>query len=264
MHSLLASHVGHLLRVRVLQELELLADRLQTRPQGSEDSTLIRRLTRAEWKSFKSTGIIPYENAVAVLVVPPLNRDPLTKKRPEPYVDADPIKQDVATYTPLPTGQSKASVDIELDQPTPARPSPPLSTLHPVAEPSDHNDLPDYLPPSKVPLYNGLSLFPSRSQRAALHARLNRLLLVERRARYREHGRPERSEAPRTAELEDKWARGDQKASHAYLLCSDEKTSRRADMAAAAIALWRVRMWEGAGWEEYGGGSSGWELKSPW
>jgi len=62
-------------------------------------------------------------------------------------------------------------------------------------------------------------------------------------------------------EPRNKWARGDQKASHAFLLYSDENTSRRVDTVPAAIALWRVRMWEGAGWEIYGGGNSGWELK---
>ena len=243
MHSLLSSHIGHLLRVRLLQELELLADRLQTRPQGSEDTTLIRRLTRAEWKSIKSTGVIPYGNAVAVVVVPPLNRDPVTKAKPEASVDTVPTEQDVT-----------------IDRPAPARALPPLSTLHRVAEAKDHDDIRHYLPSSEVPLYNGLSLFPSRSQRRALHARLTRLLLVERRARYHEHGRPD-TEKAQGPEPEDKWARGDRKASHAFLLSSDENTARRADMAAVAIALWRIRMWEGAGWEEYGGGRDGWEVR---
>ena len=51
---------------------------------------------------------------------------------------------------------------------------------------------------------------------------------------------------------------GDQKASHAFLLCSDAETCRRADAAATAIALWRVRMWEGSGWEEGTQDGDGW------
>lgn len=246
MHSLLARQIGHLLRVRVLQELELLADRLQHQPQGSEDAPLIRRLTRAEWKSIKATGIAPYENAVAVVVVPPLNRDPITKMRPEPSIDAD-------------TGDE----DTTASQTTKYRPLPPLSTLHPTAESSLAEDIfPGHLPSSRIPLYNGLTLFPSRSQREALHSRLTRLLLVERRARYRKHG-PLLETSERSSDIEprDKRTRGGQKASHAFLLCSDEKTVKRGDVAATAIALWRVRMWEGAGWEEYGGGNNGWELK---
>lgn len=229
----------------MLQELELLADKLQHQPQGSQDAPLIRRLTRAEWKSIKATGIIPYENAVAVVVVPPLNRNPITKTRPEPSVDAGASDEDTTT-----------------DQPIKHRPLPPLSALHPTSEPPLHEDVfPGHLPSSKIPLYNGLSLFPLRSQRAALHARLTRLLLVERRSRYREHGRLETSETLSEVDAKNKWVKGDQKASHAFLLCSDEKTVKRGDMAATAIALWRVRMWEGAGWEEYGGGNNGWELR---
>lgn len=245
MHSLLSDHVAHLLRVRVLQELELLADSLQSRPQGSEDTTLVRRLTMAEWNIIKSKGVIPYNNAVAVVVVPPLNRDPTTKIRPKASVDAAAIQQDIST-----------------DHHASPYPLPPLSTLYPITKPSYYDNLPNYLPSSKVPLYNGVSLFPSRSQRAALHARLTRLVSIERRARYREH-RSKKSATPQSIEPRDKSAKGNQKASHAFLLLSDEKTVLRADTVATAIALWRVRMWEGAGWEEFGGGRSGWEFRSP-
>lgn len=245
MHSLLGDHIGHLLRVRVLQELELLSGRLRTKPQGAEDATLIRRLTRAEWKSIKATGIIPYESAVAVIVVPPLNRNPVTKAG----IVADFNTKNEGPFITVPSH--------------PQRPLPPLSTIHTIAENPMFDDvIPDCLPSSKVPLYNGLSLFPSGSQRASLYDRLTGLLSVERHARYREHGRPAEPTTPRDEESRDKWKRGDQKASHAFLLCSDEKTAMRADMAAVAIALWRIRMWEGAGWEEYGGASQkGWELR---
>lgn len=230
-HGLLGDQIGHLLRVRVLQELELLADRLQTRPPPLQgDSTLIRKLTREEWKSIKTTGIIPFSNAVAVIVVPPLNRNPTTKVRPPPTME-------------LP-GQ---------EEPTPSqRPPPLLSTLHRVAQ-ADHDlcDSDYHLPISTTPLYNGITLFPQKSQRAALHQRLTRLLMVERRARYS-------SNTPQLKTVGDK----KEKASHAFLLCSDEKTAMRADTAALAIALWRVRMWEGAGWEKFGGGERGWEFKS--
>lgn len=228
-HGLLGDQIGHLLRLRVLQELELLADRLQTRPPLSKgNSTLIRKLTREEWKSIKTTKIIPFLNAIAVIVAPPLNRNPITKARPSPTMDL--------------LGQEES---------TPGRhPPPPLSILRPVAQ-ADHSlcDLDYFLPVSTIPLYNGLTLFPKKSQRAALHQRLTRLLMVERRARYTSN----------TLQLK---ADKKEKASHAFLLCSDERTAMRADMAALAIALWRVRMWEGAGWEEFGGGERGWEFKS--
>ncbi|KZP24688.1 hypothetical protein FIBSPDRAFT_822040 [Athelia psychrophila] len=244
LHSRLKEQIGHLLRVRALQELELLAERLQANPHGAEETTLIRKLTRAEWQSIGSTGNIPYKNAVAVVVVPPVNRDPVSKARPEPSTSADAPAQ--TTTTPTNAGTSFR------------RPTPPLSVLHPVTEPPIYGDiLADRLPSSKVPLYNGVSLFPSRPQRAALYASLNALLSIERRARYQEHGRPDQ---PTKDRKEDPWTRGDKKASHAFLLCADEKTANRADMTAVAIALWRIRMWEGAGWEDRGSESDGWQL----
>lgn len=234
MHPHLTKQIVHLLRVRVLQELELLIEEVESRPQGTGDSPVIRRLTRAEWKNIQSSGIIPYENAIAVLVVPPLNRNPITKTRPEPSLSTVPIPE-----------------DVEPSPPSSSRPLPPLSVLHPMQEPVASAPLPNIIPPALTPLYNGLTLFPSRPQRAALHASLTRLLFLERRARYKQHV-PPTAEDRNTDQPEqdvDKWARGDKKASHAFLLCSDSETVKRADVAALAIALWRVRMFEGGGWE---------------
>ncbi|KAJ3532064.1 hypothetical protein NM688_g7479 [Phlebia brevispora] len=227
-HSRLADQIGHLLRLRVLQELELLADRLQCRPAKAQDHPILRRLTRAEWQDVKNTGVIPYEGAIALLIVPPLNRDPSTKRRPEP------------STSPLP---------IQDAGPIPKKPLPPISVLHLASKEDfidEDVDEPSMIPNAKVPLYNGLALFPARPQRAALYAALNKLLYVERRARWREHGRPDPS-VMSADEKADKWARGDQKASHAYLLCSDSETVLRADAVPLAIALWRIRMWEGLG-----------------
>jgi hypothetical protein len=239
---MLGSQIDHLLRVRVLQEFEVLADQLRVRPQGAEESPILRRLTRSEFKAIKTAGIIPYRNAIAVLVVPPPNRDPVTKKRPEPST---------------PFAEGPAEVDL------PVRPhSLPLSSLHPVEEtdPGSTSDSPSSHARPQIPLYNGLTLFPRRAQRAALHARLSRLLFIERRARYRQHG-PLLLPAEDHAEA-DKWARGDNKASHAYLLCSDAGTALRADATGPAIALWRVNMWNGGGWEEGTTEEGGWLSKA--
>ena len=259
-HSLLSQQIAHLLRVRVLQELELLADELEARPQRSTGSPIIRRLTREEWKGIKTTGIIPFESAVAVLVVPPLNRDPVTKQRPEGSLSTLPLDDELPTLTREGSPKSYKSSSVS------SHAQLPLSVLHlttPMSTPSNSLTLPDASPDSRAPLYNGLTVFPSRPQRAALHACLNRLLFIERRARYREHfsdvnddrdGNNDRNtiEEPRR----DRWARGEQKASHAFLLCCNAETGKRADVAAVAIALWRVRMFEGGGWED----DNGWVL----
>jgi hypothetical protein len=228
-HAHFAEHIAHLLRVRVLQELELLGDKMESllgRPGALYRSRIIWRLTRHEFKSIRASGVIPYPNALAVLVVPPLNRDPVSKTRPEGSMSASPL--------------------VECEQPTPVNPPLPLSTLHPTTTLETVND--NILPQARIPFYNGVSLFPARPQRAALHDLLCRLLDIQKRSRYRAHPSPE---LPNSA---DKVDDRDKKPSHAFLLCCDAEISRRADVAAVAIALWRVRMFEGGGWEE----SDGW------
>lgn len=258
-HPQLGAQIGHVLRVRVLQELCLLADRLQTRPRNAADRPVLRRLTRAEWKQIKDTGVIPYEGAAAVLVVPPLNKDPITKRRPEPHTTSDPEDENIELQP-----ESDVSPEPPLE-----RELPPVSTLHLTAPKTSPLDAAvrtvQYLPPAKVPLYNGVSLFPSRRQRAALYDALNRVLAVERKARWRGY-RTEHDTEGSEAKT-DKWARGDQKASHAYVLFSDHRTITRADSVPLAIALWRIRLWEGEGWQPNSNSkrvsSGGWVITKP-
>lgn len=248
--SFFEARMSHLLRVRVLQELELLAQRLETRPRRAIERPVMRRLTRAEWNQIKEKGIIPYENAVAVLVVPPVNRNPETKQRPTPSDSPQPIQED-----------EKIISD---------KPLLPVCTLHHTALEDRPIDVlvktHQYLPSAKVPLYNGVAAFPSRVQRAALHKALNRILAVERKARWRDHGRPDPArDSEEQATKDDPWTRGDQKGSHAYIIYSDANTIVRADTVPLAIALWRVRLWEGGGWDKKTRKTSagGWKILMP-
>ena len=109
----------------------------------------------------------------------------------------------------------------------------------------------------QVPLYNGLSLFPSRSLRLKLYKALQNTLLVERRARWRQKT-PSHSPYSRHKESTGEASREREKSSHAYLLRSDGNTIRRADSVPLAISLWRIRMWEGQGWEADLGSYGGW------
>ncbi|OJT12544.1 hypothetical protein TRAPUB_10945 [Trametes pubescens] len=230
MHPLITQQVGHLLRVRVLQELQMLTRRLLRRRRLAkpDEPPLLRRLTRAEWADIKTSGVVPHKNAVAILVVPPPNRDPETKTRPAPSASSMPNPEDLSPK--------------ELSD------SLPLSVLYPTAQEGwSHSDgIPDIVPPSLVPLYNGASLFPSKTQRAALHVALGEVLRAERTTRLMTgavpvlHGNNEKS-----SDGVPLRAKGDQKASHAILVCSDEKTLFRGDIVPLAIALWRIRMWEG-------------------
>ncbi|KAI0321857.1 hypothetical protein OF83DRAFT_1161602 [Amylostereum chailletii] len=227
----LAPHIAHLLRLRVLQELELLCDRLKTRSHNAVEAPLLRRLTRAEFSEFRKNDSLPHLDAVAILVVPPLNRDPTTRTRPAPNTTALPDAPD-------------ATADL---RPPPKRPPPPVSTLHLLGSKEIESDgLPGTVSPAQVPLYNGVSLFPSRSQRVALHQRLTQLLSIERRARKKETDLTAKT-SPSSP------PRGDEKASHAFVLYSSGTTAQRSDSVPLAIALWRLRMWEGSPWKEGSG-----------
>lgn len=212
----LADYIAHLLRLRVVQEFELLAERLEYAVRSGKNrrtsSPILRRLTRDEWVAVQSTKSAPYENGVAILVVPPLNKDPATKERPG------------ASLSPLPP----------VDERT-LKASLPMSTLLPVSSRLVNPNLPSSLPLLHIPLYHGITAFPSRSQRSALHGILLRILRAERFIKYLYH-KPESSKSS--------------KASHAFLLCSDKANARRGDASGIARALWRLKMYEGSGWQD--------------
>ena len=202
-----------MLRLRILQELEILA-RL-ARPKVKERHTpIVRRLTRAEWKSFQKAGTIPNPGAIAVLVVPPVKKSLLNGGVPD--------------TSPYPTEEIRASTIS-------TKPAPLLSVLYPTST-EDAFEMPG-LAPHKIPLYNSISLFPSPTQRAALHRRLCAVLKEDTITRWNQTDRPE----PRNKSQPSK---DEMKPSHAFLVYSDGSTVKRADTVPLAIALWRLRMWE--------------------
>lgn len=241
-NSRLPQQIGHLLRVRVLQELELLAEQLQQHSRRGANKSVLRRLTRAEWREIKDTGMISHEGALALLVVPPPNKNPLSKQRPEPSTSSIPLNDEEAN-SPFTAKDLPVSVLLSVVKPSPDQ------------EVNESQDTPNSFTRARVPLYNSVSVFPSRSQRTALYAALNRLLKAERRSRMRSQIRLRSHESPgggNTAAGELKSsngrAKGDGKGSHAYLLSSTSDTLLRADSVPLALALWRLRMWEGQGW----------------
>lgn len=237
---LLSVRIGHQLRLRVLQELELLTKRLAASPLDDPAAMVLRRLTRSEWNVVRQTDSIPHKDAVALIVVPPVNRNPETKEKPQPSAQLD-----IADIVQIDTDNSETS----------PRRLPPLSILHPITDDGLSSPL---LPNAQAPLYHGLSLFPARPQRAALHKALCKLLKTERRARLHALPVPGSSEHEKSPRV-----RGDAKGSHAFLLCSNQHTAKRADVVPLAIALWRLRMWEG---QAYGSAveTSHWEVDAEW
>ncbi|KAJ6539201.1 hypothetical protein B0H19DRAFT_1177675 [Mycena capillaripes] len=268
----LAEHIAHLLRLRALQELLLLAKHLEaiyrtrTGPAPARPPVL-RRLTRAEWAQLRTTGVLPYPGALAVLVVPPVNKDPTTKQRPaaagamsdrppaaepprSPTRVAPPLSVLHPTRTPPPPSSVVSHVGLstsefwERTRRDRAAASAPATTLIQNLVPSENTTQVNEVrvPPhaeERVPLYNGVVLFPRRVQRARLHALLTRILGVEGAWRFS-------AAAGSGSEAGDGVAarKGDNKASHAFLVCASDEV----DVAALGIALWRIRMWEGGGW----------------
>ena len=180
-----------------------------------------------------------------MLIVPPANRDSKTKERMKPHSSAEP----------------EPMLGNERDAPTPPpkRPLPPMSVLLPTSplrtHENDARELPDLVSSPRVPLYNGVPLFPTRPTRAALHKQLCELLTVEARARYcraRAAGTDEEGCKEAKNNTQER-AKGDQKASHAFLLCSSADTVARADVVPLAVALWRLRVWSGEQWAEQDG-----------
>lgn len=224
--SSLSDYIAHLLRLRVLQELELLTERLEYAMRSGKNlgnpACILRRLSYIEWGTLKSTGTIPYQNAVAVLVVPQPNRHPVTKERPVPSMSASPPDDE----------EYPESV-------------PPLSELMSNSDTALHDET-GSLPHLEIPVYNSITAFPSRSQRAALYQFLTRILAVERFLK-RLHLKKANFK-PDTCEPENGQGSPARKGSHAFMLCSDNKTIQRGDSAAVALALWRLRMYEGDGW----------------
>ncbi|KAH6915227.1 hypothetical protein BKA70DRAFT_569930 [Coprinopsis sp. MPI-PUGE-AT-0042] len=223
-NSQICNHVAHHLRLRVLQELDLLCDQLREvnkgRLLGTTFVPLIRRLSLEEFEAIKSTGILPFENALAVIELPPVEPNPVTGEEPKPSMAASPPP---------------------MEERYPQNNTSPVSTF--LSEASSTSSFPSRLvPTSRIPFYNGVSAFPFASQRAALHELLVRMAALE--GKWREASLKRQSQQMKpsrsTEEIE----------SNAFVLCADSNNLKRADIAAVAIALWRLRMFEGGGWSE--------------
>ncbi|KDQ08223.1 hypothetical protein BOTBODRAFT_569844 [Botryobasidium botryosum FD-172 SS1] len=215
-HSLLVSQVGHQLRLRVIQELELLCDRLQCLPQSAFTHPVLRRLSRREWSQFQETGTMKdLPKIIALIVVPRVNRSSGQE------------------YGLPPTCTTPSATVV------------PVSTIHcvpPVPDPVN----PANVVPLQLPVYNGVSLFPSAGDRSNFREGLSRMLRIERKAR-----RHDRKSALNSFSDTDGGGQND-KASYTYALYSDEHTSKMVDVVPLAIALWRVRLWEGGAWSDSG------------
>lgn len=242
--SLLAQHVGSVLRTRVIQELEILGEQLRCRPVHSQEVPVLRRLRRSELRQIKQDGILSLEGAIAVIIIPPLNKNPASKERPEPSTSAPP------TISSSRDGTKTNKY--------------PIAELYPVEHQQNswaEGDSLTSMTSAKVPLYNGVSLFPESSQRAAFYQVLQNIMRIEKQARHRQSSSTTKCSGTASHNDVD---REDRKESHAYVLYSTSATLERADSVPLAIALWRLRMWEGGGWNNDQNGTGIYMRNPPW
>ena len=190
-------------------------------------------------------GFIRQEGAIAVLVAPLLHLDPTSKQQAE-------------SLSPAPFIPEVSKDDMKTE-------NPPISQLYPVRAEQNisatEDDSLTSMNAAKVPMYNGDSLFPDPSQRAEFHRVLNNVLRIE--------GRARRSQPPSDNDLDQiegrrNLDRKDLQRSDAYILYSSAKTLERADSVPLAIALWRVRMWEGGGWDNDRNSTGIYMRNPPW
>lgn len=203
--SNLTEQISHLLRVRILQELELLLAQLRARPKADIlANPPIRRLSHLEWTKVQENRQIPWQDAIAVINVPPI---------------------------PNPTEPSMSPFPLPFDPEMEANASQPVATFYPVSRISalpTNFQYRDVLPSARVPLYNVLGLFPHIAQRTAFHQFLSQAQSSLETARSRKTDDEEASSSP----------------SDAYLLTSNSQTIKLVDMPALAIAMWRVYLYE--------------------
>lgn len=178
-------------------------------------SQVLRRLTRREWVGVKAGHLTASGGtlgAVAILVVPKVRvRDDVASEIKSTWMDNS-FATNPATVPDIPCQQAFELVMMS------------------------GGSLREAL---QVPLYHGGAIFPRAEDRMKLRLGLDRLLGAEHRRRsQRRHG-DDTTKTP-----------GDtlDKASDAYILLGAQEPTQSIDATPLAIALWRLRLWEGIGW----------------
>jgi hypothetical protein len=66
-HASLPQYISQQLRERVIQEVELLGERLRCNPEGSLSHSVVRRIPQSAWKKMLATGMVEALEAAAIL-----------------------------------------------------------------------------------------------------------------------------------------------------------------------------------------------------
>jgi len=127
----------------------------------------------------------------------------------------------------------------------------PIATLHPLltdTESSPGHNL-SHESPCLIPVYNGVSLFPSRDQRLAFRILLQKQFSMEQFVQKSQRDGETKPVAPEQSTKRS--SKPKLKYSDAYVLRSSSINSRAVpDVTSLAMACWRIRMWEGETWKQ--------------
>jgi len=217
-HALLENQIGWQLRERVIQEVEFLAEQIRTSPISKESygGRVARKMTNDEWSAFGSGLMGSWSNAVAGVLVMCPTQLTADQTRFETLAQMDGVENEQMSYLQL-VGTARSSDRVELG-------------------PYD----------ARVPVYNMDVMFLEQEQRERFETALEGLLQADEQAQKR------REKHGVAGDKYLKVLKKEEGPSNAVMVISDEASLKTADSVPLAIALWRVRMWEGEGFANSG------------
>lgn len=220
-HALLAQQVEDQLQERILQELGLLLDKLKALPKvvryGSSAET-VRILAEPEYEHLRNEQIAPDDkDSLAIIAFPEL---PDVASSSKDSRENAPFAVLASSGVPAPSSKSPRPVPLQLNS---------------------HELLPSPL----VPIYQADRLFPSseNARRSSLLTRLEKLARLQSTPQNPLPVTRQGADSPHTPPLVDS------SSGHAYLIRNPHGlVACGVDAAPLAIALWRMRLWNGEGW----------------
>lgn len=221
-HALLAQQVEDQLQERILQELELLLDKLKALPKlvrHRPSTEIVRVLADSEYEQLRNGQVaLDGKDNLAIIALP------------EPLDATSPATQ-IQENTPF-AGLASSGAPAQSSK----LPRPDLSQL-------DNNNL---LPSHMVPIYQVDRLCPSSD-----NARQSSLLTsLEKLARLQSTPQNPHPATQQDADSPHAPIRIASSSGHAYLIRNPHQlVSCGVDAAPLAIALWRMRLWNGEGWK---------------
>lgn len=211
-HDLLVEQIEHQLRHRVVQELELLLSRYMALPKHlrtSKSSCLVRPLTKSELSDLKQHATLATDTETTAAI--------FFSQTPQPEC--------------LTSNQLLESLAFFVG---------PINNEAPTFRASSLTAESNLLQPPRIPVYRARRLFPDHTQRDIVRSWLEKL---SPRVSLRQ---PDENDVP---VLNSDLGKDSTHLDTAYLIRNPRTMlESNIDTTSLAIALWRMRLWDGEGW----------------